>query len=397
MSLRKWLLRLMLASLAFSALAGVAAVLLAGRDVIWRVVGTGATAAVASGLLLVLSLLMDKEKSWAAGLFGMAATIAAFILTLILVWNVSWSSRGDWSLALSLLLLLGTAPPMMFFLRVMFAEGGRWAGIVGAIACAIGFLGILAAIWLEAFGSQSSTHVENIAFTAWIITLFGVVAAGSLAGVGINRRWWRWIGVTAAAVAGLMAIVGLWEHADRGAAAFAIVAGLAAIVTHANLALLCPLKPGQRWVRVGTIAAVVVTSLLIDVITINEERGAENDLTARGAGAAAIAAACGTLALLVFARINRKIGLRIIPTSVTGLTVVCPWCQKKQSLPLGESSCAGCGLKFRLGVEEPRCPNCDYLLYMLRSDRCPECGTSIRSQPAAAPIAAAGIPGQATS
>ena len=37
-----------------------------------------------------------------------------------------------------------------------------------------------------------------------------------------------------------------------------------------------------------------------------------------------------------------------------------------------------CGLKFHIRLEEPRCPKCDYLLFMLQSDRCPECGTPVR-------------------
>jgi len=46
MPLRKLLLRLMLASLAFSALAGILAVLTAGQEVVWRVTSTGLLAAI---------------------------------------------------------------------------------------------------------------------------------------------------------------------------------------------------------------------------------------------------------------------------------------------------------------------------------------------------------------
>ena len=58
-------------------------------------------------------------------------------------------------------------------------------------------------------------------------------------------------------------------------------------------------------------------------------------------------------------------------------SVVCPCCGLDQTVPLGTSSCSACGLRIHLRIEEPRCPDCDYLLYRLTSGRCPECGTVV--------------------
>ena len=63
MPLRKLLLRLMLASLGLAALAGASAVFLAGRELVWRIVVMGISTAVACGLLLATSMLVDGEKS----------------------------------------------------------------------------------------------------------------------------------------------------------------------------------------------------------------------------------------------------------------------------------------------------------------------------------------------
>jgi hypothetical protein len=52
MTLRKGLLRLLLLSLGLVAVGGALAVLMAERDVIWRVVGTGLATAVGAGLLI---------------------------------------------------------------------------------------------------------------------------------------------------------------------------------------------------------------------------------------------------------------------------------------------------------------------------------------------------------
>jgi hypothetical protein len=73
-------------------------------------------------------------------------------------------------------------------------------------------------------------------------------------------------------------------------------------------------------------------------------------------------------------------------SEIREITIICPGCDAKQTLPVGASSCSRCGLVIHTRIEEPRCAQCDYLLYMLKSDNCPECGTPVRrrSLPAAA-------------
>src|SRR5947209_5370632 len=89
MPLRRLLLRVMLGALAFSAAAGVLAVLAFSSSVAWRVVGTGVVTAVAAGLMLAMSRLVDREPSRMAGLLGMAAVVAEFTLALGLIWLVN--------------------------------------------------------------------------------------------------------------------------------------------------------------------------------------------------------------------------------------------------------------------------------------------------------------------
>jgi hypothetical protein len=143
---------------------------------------------------------------------------------------------------------------------------------------------------------------------------------------------------------------------------------------------MCNLKRGQTLLRLGTVAAVVVASALVDMIFYQPSylRG-PNELLGRATAATSIAAACGTLAILVLARLNRKSVTPAVPAGVKALAIVCPWCTQKQTAPLGASVCAVCGLKFQIAVEEPRCANCDYLLFMLKTDRCPECGLTMNA------------------
>ena len=89
-----------------------------------------------------------------------------------------------------------------------------------------------------------------------------------------------------------------------------------------------------------------------------------------------VLAALSLLSLL--ARLNRHLDRVPVLSEVREMTIICPGCQKKQTVGVGDSACSTCGLKFHIRVEEPRCPNCDYVLFMLQSDRCPECGTPVR-------------------
>lgn len=91
---------------------------------------------------------------------------------------------------------------------------------------------------------------------------------------------------------------------------------------------------------------------------------------------------CGSLALLVLARINRRVEFRPDESAVlaSDVAIVCPRCSKSQRIGLGGASCGACGLRIEITIEEPRCPKCGYLLYKLASPICPECGTALASQ-----------------
>jgi hypothetical protein len=130
--------------------------------------------------------------------------------------------------------------------------------------------------------------------------------------------------------------------------------------------------------RLVTLAAALIAGACF-VAAIHYRFGPSYDLVARIGGAAAIIGGCGSLALLVLAKLNRRVDLQPEALDLKEMTIICPVCRKKQTVPLGDSACAGCGLKFQISVQEPRCPSCDYLLLMIQSDRCPECGASTQA------------------
>ena len=72
------------------------------------------------------------------------------------------------------------------------------------------------------------------------------------------------------------------------------------------------------------------------------------------AGAAAIIAGSGTLALLILARINQ----RIVPVAVTladvrEITLTCHRCRARQTVAIGSGKCGACGLVIQVRVQEP--------------------------------------------
>jgi transcription elongation factor Elf1/putative flippase GtrA len=378
MSVRKILLRLMLLALAFSAIAGVMAMLLGSGEVVGRVVGTGIEAAVAAGALLLLTLMIDRERPRAAGLAGMCGVTFAFILSMAITWDFRFASRGDEYLPLTLLLTLGATPPVMLALYVTRLERGRYAGLAGLIVCSICVGMLLIAIWGDAFFTRSWEGSEQWSASGFTVLGLGLLAAISMAGVEVQRRWWHFVGVICAVFACIWCLTGIWQQTEiKSQPVLVGLIGLAGVIAHANLTSLCMLSGHQRWLRVASVGAVALTALLLEIMAIAKDLYDGDSLVARSAGASALAAACGTLAVVIVSRLNRKVARRTVPENVKQLTITCPWCGKKESLPLGSSACGGCGLKFEIRVEEPRCTNCDYLLYMMTSDKCPECGTPI--------------------
>jgi len=108
---------------------------------------------------------------------------------------------------------------------------------------------------------------------------------------------------------------------------------------------------------VSFVGAAIATAALTDLIVANQELEAVTlnaDLLDRLTTAAGIAAGCGSMALLVLARMSHGVDLEKPASEFDQMNVACPRCQKRQQIALGASSCAGCGLLIAIRVEEPR-------------------------------------------
>ena len=374
--LQKLILRILLGSLALAAAAGVLAVLIA-NDVVLRVMGTGFLTAGAALVMLPLSKWIDRTEKRPAGLFGLAAVVIEFILVLMLIWEVHDVLPGqrDWEqLWMTVGAVAAASVGGILFLVTAGRRDARVAGMVGLGVTAAFFVVALIASWAP------RQWVEQWWATAWTIAIFGALLAAALVGVGTgDRRHWRWLGVAASAVAAYLLMIETWTRKGDWET-FSLFVAASLYVAYANLILRVPLKPRQRWLLTGTLIAGGATAVLSELIVF----GLDDEITTRSTAAVAILASCGTMALAVLARLNRRVDYEPLPREMLHITLVCPNCRKKQSLELGGAACKSCGLRIEVRIEEPRCTECNYLLYMLTSDQCPECGAPIRNRPASA-------------
>jgi len=389
MPLRTIFLRLMLWSLGLAAATGALAVLTLGGNLVGRLVGTGIATALACALMMPASLLIDRKQLRWAGLLCMAAVTAEFLMALSLIWRIAQDLNvfivdAETRITFTMVFLglaVGAAMACAVPLRTpRHAVAAKTA--LGLVT--ITFVAYLVAVWQP---DSFRGHGSRSWGTANALAVLGLLTVPTLVGRSAGERWnWRGVGITASVAAWFMWSAEIWNPTGSrlGVVIFCALIGVGAVVAHANLCLVAVnLTSNQGWVRNGAIAAAGATALLaVLVVTEEKFRGGvpiDAEIVGRFMEATGIIAACGTLALLVLARINRKVDVEPGSIELAEVVLFCPRCRRKQSLAVGNSVCTSCGLRISIRVEEPRCANCDYLLRGLTSDRCPECGTPIGS------------------
>lgn len=377
----------MIWSLAAAALLGAVAILTNGSEVIWRIAGTTGTTAACAALMMAASVLLDKEAGRASGIVGMTAALFAALFTLILIWDLTIlipTTRPDETCGMTIANLIICALPAMAFLRGRTLGSVRVACNVGVVLTGATFVLYLIPSWMihQLTGIGSS---DDWLFTATATGLIGLLAVACLVSIdarqeGGARKFLPMLGIgglASAVVAWCLVLYAIWMQIDESSGAFTAAISIACVVGLTQLAMLVPLSPGQTWVRIGTIGTAVTSAICVDILAFSDWSDPGEFVTRLG-GAAGFVASCGSLALIIFARINRPMaGASRAYREATDISVVCPGCRSKQVLPLGDSACPVCHLRFNIRVDEPRCTQCDYLLIMLKSDRCPECGTPI--------------------
>ena len=400
MPLRKLLLRILLVSLALAALFGAGGVLLAEFDAMWRVAGTAFWTAVCAAILLGASIAVDRPAARLAGLAGIALVTAQYMVILGLIWEFPPAMAGfdaeDLVFALAWIIPLCGVPAVVF-LRMTHAPVTRIAGWTGVVLAAAAFT----LLFIGAVGAAMS----NSPWYAWDSDLFeiagGLAMLGPLVVLGLvgagkgDRMYWRWLGIACSAVALAAWTWGVINNIYEGGELFVALVAVACVVAHAAVMLHIPLTGGSRWLTYATVAAGAATggAVATAALLIWGEAADDNDpvieLLVRLASAGAVLAGCGTLAVLVLARLTRRMDIPALAVvKLDEASILCPVCRRKQAIALdaessGSARCLGCGLIMRIRFEEPHCTACDYSLLMFTGDRCPECGAPVEPSPPA--------------
>jgi hypothetical protein len=349
--LRRLFFQVMLWSLGAAAVAGFFAVLTASYDVVGRVAATAFATAVAAGIMWRLEALLDDDAKSVSGLLGMASTGICFLLSLLGIWA---GEEDEWRWWVTICALAMTTPVAMGCLQLIAKGRELVAGLVG-----LAFSGIVLVLWLIPIWIATTDYAE---WSATVAVVAGYAALATLCLISVSRSVrdaWRWAGVAAAAMGCLVSLQAIWDRkpvSDSTLDAVTVLVSVASVVAHANLTFLVPLRASQVWIRWATIASAVLTAGTIDAIAVFDWHS--DTLAARFAGALAIVAVCGSLALAVLARYN-KLGESTRPASPEGIdpaeiekmTVVCPCCELQQTVPLGGAQCPKCALEIDIRVQ----------------------------------------------
>ncbi len=251
-------------------------------------------------------------------------------------------------MTLSMLFLAATAIPAIALYAIARRTDAAVAARFGQIASFLVFVLLMVGTW--------SKWLQHARPERWLeaggaLALFALLALLCLIGYGTDRRHWRWLGVAAAGLAFAISAYAIARNIHESSAFFVCVVSVAAVVAHANTMAWCPLKPAQRWLLWGTIGAGIATGVFVDVGKITSPW--QDEMLGRLAGAAAIVGGCGTLAMLVLAKLNqRSVPLKMSLAELRELKLTCPRCGEKQKLPLGSGECSGCGLLISVTVRE---------------------------------------------
>lgn len=246
--------------------------------------------------------------------------------------------------------------------------------LFGLFTFGVNFCVLIACIWWP--GGLGDPVIRAILTTG---ALLGYYIVGIPCADLHERRQWPPLPLAGLIVCGvglLMVLVCIWTEPTDDMTfprATGVVAVIAFSLAHTSVLVRVPGGPTQIWLLRGTLACVWAVAVMCSAAIVLEPK---DELFFRVFGALGVLDASGSLSLLIMAKLRQIGKIEKLQTTPARIEIRCPRCATSQVLNAGKSKCTACGLKFTIEIEEPRCANCDYLLWQLPERRCPECGTS---------------------
>jgi hypothetical protein len=364
MYLTKLCLRIMLGSLGLAAVAGIGLVLFSQSEIVMHVLFTLLATTVAAALLWPVSVWVYHFDARPAGLVGMGLILLDYFILVVLIWGGWFFRYSGFYVESALWATFGfvflTGVPAVILLRFLHVAEGYLAARVGPGICALAFCELMIGTWVDNLFQGRFYQVSRFIDAGGVTGLFGVLALACMVGRP-SERTWRWAGVLTAALGWAVVTFHLFFSTGGnklGETANILLISFTVVVAHANLCLRAPLRPEHEWVRLGTLGAFLVTTGLIDLLTIGDILHSGMylwDVGGRFAMAGGIIAGAGTLAIVVLTRFHH---IQVVEEAhgefaYTTLALVCPGCKELQTVAVGESTCATCGLRFHISLEAP--------------------------------------------
>jgi len=270
----------------------------------------------------------------------------------------------------------------LLFMAIRTLPVARWSAITGMVFTTLIATGIIARIW-----DWASDPVSDSLFG---LLMVGIPTCFLLLDFEKPRgRVLRLIGLVFAALSLLAYLWSVWSHPYEPITVL-WHAPLAAAIALAYINVMSlwrqPSTVG-KWIRRSVTATVIAAAALVIIISPLwgffpahsdfPEWHAAYDEVGSAIAVCAFLAAGGTVALTLLATTAHLKHLPRPCTDFPAMAITCPRCRHARTAPIGPSACPECQLRFNLALEEPACSACGYLLYMCKSDHCPECGASV--------------------
>lgn len=375
------LLKLLLLTLAAAAFTGIIAIF-AAPSVTGRAALTACAAALCIALAIPVSRLLDKDSSRPGGMVGLSAIVLAMVVFFAAIWGgliISWWAEARLAGTGFLVLFGGVVPG--FLLTAWNKTGYSWAARVAVVAGMLGAVVGIAAVW-----TGSHPLDENLGISAMHIAGAGAAAAMCLVGAGRAGPLWPWIGVLSALVQFSLGIYGTWFDRSGDPTLFTAMASVSFVIGHANVMKRVPAGQAGFWAKLAAIIGMAGAGISTTIVVLVDQwyDSSGSDIPTRILGASALMATCGTMAVLILYRLQKKSAGAIagpLSSAITKVDLTCPHCGKGQAIEVAPRTghCSNCNLVIRVTIREPRCTACEYPLLGVKGDRCPECGEPIAS------------------
>ena len=200
-------------------------------------------------------------------------------------------------------------------------------------------------------GSDSDARWQVLA-TSSVISAASLVVAANAATLDRALAWWLpLVSTTAAILAAGLTVLGIWFDGPQESEAYWKSVGVLATTgltgTAVGLLGLPRLRDSWRLAQVGAQASATWIGAMIVVSILREDEG-----SIQAYGVAAVLFAATTIAVLVGARVAAR-EHEAEADALAALAVgFCPRCGTGLDAPTAATSCAACGLTFRVEVLE---------------------------------------------